>query len=170
MEGKIILVVGGRGMGKTTTVRNMVKKVHPEALLLYDPAAQYTDLYDKPLLDFEDFKKETGRVKRAFIVFEEATIFLGHYADDDIKNMLVRSRYDQNTAVFVFHSLRLVPRYIYDMADYLILLKTNDSPTFVQSRFEDERLTKVFIDLQKMPMNTNETGRGFSPQLVHKIN
>src|SRR6478735_11307612 len=136
MDGKVGLIVGQRGTGKTTKVKQIIKPVHKDALLLHDVGGQYKDIYNKPLLDFDKFTNLCTKMSNGVFVFEEATIFLRHTPAKDVVDFLVKSRYRQNTVLFVFHSLRSVPRYIYDLSDFIILFKTKDNTAIVKERFD----------------------------------
>jgi len=151
MEGKIILIVGARGHGKTTWLRKFTTKAHPDALLLHDVSGQHKDYYKKPLLKFNDFTKLLLNLENCLFAFEEATIFVPHTPNPDIKEACVTSRYRGNTIIFVFHSLRMVPRYILDLSNILILLKTGDGEKFVSDKFERDDLTEVYKRVNASP-------------------
>ncbi len=149
MEGKVFLVVGARGSGKTYFLRSKLALVHPDARLVYDLPAQYKDLYPYPLPDFDEFTKKGTQVSGAVILIEEATVTLSNRGSDkDVKNFLVKSRYMGNTIFIVFHSLRSVPRYIYDLTEFIILFKTNDSPDLVWDNFKHEILLQKFNEIK----------------------
>lgn len=172
IRGKAIIVVGRPGMGKTTTVKQMLQNIHPESRLVYDVNAEYTDLYDKEFQEFDDFLIDTTYKTDAFIVFEEATIFLGHNNNTQtIRELLVRRRHTRNTIVFVFHSLRTVPRFIFDMCNYVIIFKTNDTPKLVQKNFDSEEFTAAFLEIKNAPMlKDKKSGKEYSPQKLFIIN
>jgi len=151
MEGQIILIVGGRGHGKTTWVRKFTTKAHPDALLMHDVSGMHKDYYKKPLLKFNDFTKLLSSVEQCLFAFEEATIFVPHSPNPDIKEACVTSRYRGNTILFVFHSLRAVPRYILDLSNKLILMKTNDTETLVETKFERPDLTQAYKRVNASP-------------------
>lgn len=148
IDSKVILIVGQRKTGKTTDLRNLIKNVHPSALLLHDISNQFTDLYKKPFLPINEFTKVCNKISEGVIAFEEATVFIGHHKLEDVAEFLVTSRHRKNTVIFVFHSLRSIPRYIYDLSNIVILHKTKDNISFVQSRFEDDELSKIFLQVK----------------------
>lgn len=137
--GKAILIVGARGMGKGSYLKPLIKNI---------PRKYVYDINDEYGLDFEpipfqDFVFNASQLKKSIIVFEEATIFIGHSSSSEtLREILVRARHTENTIFLVFHSLRAIPRFIYDLCTDIVLHKTNDSQDFVQRRFENNDLTE----------------------------
>jgi ABC-type Na+ transport system ATPase subunit NatA len=150
-DGKVILLVGQRGCGKTTFIRDLIKGVNREALFIHDVGGNFRDLYDKPNLKIDDFKKSVTNVKEAVIVFEEATIFFNHSPQQDTTDFLVTSRYRKNTIFFVFHSVRKLPWFILDLSDYIILFKTKDKPSVIAEKFEDENINEIYTRVNASP-------------------
>lgn len=126
---KSIAIFGAPGKGKTTFVKNRLKKVSKNALHLHDVNNEYTEFYDKPFeRDITKFSKKATKITNGCIVFEEATIFFSnHTSNTDITEILVRKRHTNNTIFFVFHSVRTIPRNILDLINYVVLFKTNDT-------------------------------------------
>lgn len=135
MDGKVILIVGRKKSGKTFDVKNLIKNVHSDALLLHDVSANYLDIYKKPVLDFDKFTEQCSKVSDCVCVYEEATIFCGHHKDTFIINLLVTARHRRNTSIFCFHSLQDIPKYIWRQSDILFLHKTLDENDFVQKKY-----------------------------------
>lgn len=171
MSGKSIIFVGGTGAGKTTKIRKYLSSVHPKARLVYDVNAEYTDLFPYPLTDFETFAENATKVSNALIVYEEATIFLSNRGSNDLlRDVLVRKRHTNNTIFLVFHSIRSIPRYIFDLSTHVYLHKTNDSKSTVETRFENELFTACFLRIKNAPWNYNEdTGKQYSPSELFSI-
>lgn len=151
IDSKVFLIVGKRKTGKTTDLRKMIENVNPNALLLHDISNQFTDIYKKPFLQINEFTKVCNKISEGVIAFEEATVFIGHHKLEDVAEFLVTSRHRKNTVIFVFHSLRSIPRYIYDLSNIVILHKTKDNLSFVQSRFEDDELSEIFVKVNQNP-------------------
>lgn len=146
MSASAIIIVGATGTGKTTFVKERLKNVHSTALHLYDINKEYGDFYKQPFTSFEKFTTAAQKKTDSVLVFEEATIFLSNRSSNDgLRDILVRKRHANNTIFLVFHSLRTIPRYIFDLSNYVVLFKTNDSETLVQQRFENELLTACFL-------------------------
>jgi predicted AAA+ superfamily ATPase len=139
------IITGAKGVGKTTFIKSLIKKVKSNhCLLIYDINNEYADLYPYPFEDFEDFTFKATQVKNAVIIFEEATIFLNNKgSNNDLKKILVRSRHTNNTVFLIFHSVRSIPRYIYELANYITIFRTNDSPDMTARELKDHRLEDV---------------------------
>lgn len=149
IKSKVIIVVGRKGVGKSTFIRSLTMKANIESLFIYDHNFDHQDYYKKPFLNFPEFAELSNKIMRGIIVYEEATIFLGHMKNFSMQELLVSSRRRENTVILVFHSLRSVPRYIYDLGNFIVLFKTNDEYKFVNHRFESPDLLKLFESVKK---------------------
>lgn len=146
------LVVGKQGTGKTTFIKNMIAKANPNALLIYDVNNEYSEFYPEPFVDMEAFLAKAGRHKNTIQVYEEATIFFGTRASNaELRKMIVGMRHTGNTFILAFHSLRSVPVNVYELCNYITLFKTNDAENRIDSKFDDERLTRVFREVKDSP-------------------
>ncbi len=171
MSGKSGLIVGSRGTGKTTTARGLVKMVPETARLIYDVNGEYKDLYPEPFLEFDEFTDLVNRANNAFILIEESTIFLNNRGNNfDVRSALVKARHKNNTFIFVFHSLRSIPRYIFDLSDLLILHKTNDTLDQIDSRFDNPSLNEAFTQIHAAGWLKSSTGKRYSPSKIIRLN
>ncbi len=144
------VVVGGKGFGKTTFVKSLLKKIKNNRYLIYDVAADYTEFTRKALLPMNEFIEQARHVKNHVVVFEEATIFFSHSTNnEDMRFLLVRSRLHKNYVILVFHSLRKVPLNILDLANYVTLFKTADNEKFVEQKFNHDKLFNAFRFVNK---------------------
>ena len=149
---KTIIVVGGKGTGKTTFVKERIKNVPKNLLLIHDPNKEYTEFYNEPFLSANEFVNKASKTTNTVIVLEEATIFFSNRGNDQkLTEILVRTRHTNNTVFLNFHSLRAVPRYIYDLCNYIVVHKTNDSEKLVESKFTDQNLTDIFLEARNSP-------------------
>jgi hypothetical protein len=151
MLGKCFIVVGGTGSGKSTFVKEIfidpwTKATGYKSCMVFDVNAEHG--FPAPPLP-EDFVTEANESEGNLIIFEEATIFFSHRSGDsrELRELLVRKRHKRNAIVFVFHSLRKVPAYVWDFVDTLFLKKTNDSPDFVKKKLGDYPGLKEGFDL-----------------------
>lgn len=155
------IIVGATGTGKTTFVKSLLKKVDPRNLYIYDVNNEYTEFYDSELENFGEFSKRATELKNAVIVFEEATIFLNNRSSNqELTNILVRKRHTNNTIFLCFHSLRSIPRNIYEISTHITIFKTSDNPELVLKKFEDERMYKAVQEVHENyvppPYNRNK--------------
>ena len=149
---KAIVIVGMTGTGKSTYVKNnILLKVPFNNQLIFDVNNEYKNFNTFKEIDIFKFMQTAKVVNNKLVLFEEATIFFSNKGVSmDLFNILVRKRHQNNTLVFVFHSLRRVPLDILDMVDYLVLFKTNDNPSIINSKFKDtEKITSAFLIVNK---------------------
>ncbi len=152
MTGKAIIIIGGTGAGKTTFIKQRLKKVHPDAVYLFDINAEYKEVYKRPFVQFDKFTENANKLTDSIIVFEEATIFLDNKGSDStLREMLVRKRHTRNTIFLVFHAFRFVPRYIYNLCNEIVVFRSNDDSGLLDSRFNNQKLTNVFNRVQRAP-------------------
>lgn len=146
--GKAVIIVGARGSGKSTYIKKHIQGI--SRVLIYDVNGEYQTGDD--LLPFQEFVKKAANQVKTIIVFEEATIFIGHNTSSEtMREILVRARHTENTIFLVFHSLRSVPRWVYDLCTDVILHRTNDASDFVLKRFENKSLLDAFNTIQQQP-------------------
>jgi hypothetical protein len=62
----------------------------------------------------------------AFVVFEDATKYIGSRLNDDMKRFVLDSKQKNLDFVFMFHSLAQIPNDLIRIADVLTLFKTNE--------------------------------------------
>jgi SpoVK/Ycf46/Vps4 family AAA+-type ATPase len=144
---KSILIIGMTGTGKTTEVKNVLKKFPERKKYIYDVNNEYSDS-DLPTL--VEFLEKAKQVRDSIIVFEEATIFFSNRGrSEQVIDLLVRKRHTNNIIVFVFHSIRSVPTYIFEMSDHVYLKRTNDTAARVKKSFDSDKLLEVFEVVEK---------------------
>lgn len=64
--------------------------------------------------------------KNTFIVFEDATRYIGSKVTDDVNNFVLDSKQKNLDLVFIFHSLMSIPPDLVRVSDVLVLFKTNE--------------------------------------------
>lgn len=152
------LIVGAKGSGKTTFVKNTISKVNRNSLLIYDPQREYTEFtgpnYKHPTI--EKFCNVVEKVRGAVCVFEESTIFFDTRSNNKImKNILVSTRHHKNTIIMVFHSVRSIPQNIFELCDYITLFRTLDNPDLSSRQLKDERIGELMKEVQREYENKN---------------
>lgn len=148
-----VICIGASGCGKTTmTKKYLDRKPKTMPVKIYDPNAEFTEYYPEKLLYFDEFlyslfDEKHESVRNTYIVFEEATIFFSNRSDDKLmRNLLVRARHTGNIIWLNFHSFRSVPLGIFDLTDYAIIFKTNDSEKKVEEKFDDPGLLQAYAE------------------------
>ncbi len=169
MNSKVILVVGQKHAGKTTLVRSMVKPVHPSNLILFDPNGQYSDIYKKPFMKFNEFTEFAATVWNAVIVIEESTVYISHAPMMDVKDFCAGARNRSNMVILVFHSLRTLPRYVYDLAEIIYLGKTRDDADYISKKNDDPGLTETFLEVKNSKWKNGDDGDQYSEFKIHEI-
>lgn len=141
-----LINVGRTKTGKTTVSKKLLDKVFDKMpVFIYDVNNEYREYYDKDFLPFDEFCGSIKDVKNSFILIEEATIFLTVRETNKILvDMLVRKRHTNNFIVLNFHSFSKVPKYIFDLIDFVTVFKTNDSLKTVKDKTDFEKILKAF--------------------------
>lgn len=133
--GKAYIIIGCTGSGKSTLVKTLTRPVERARLFINDINAEYFP--DRPYVSTKQFLQLAVKLRESVIVFEEATIFFSNRgSNEQMRELLVRKRHAQNVIFLIFHSVRTVPLYIYDLCNAAFVFRTNDAATFVESRFE----------------------------------
>ncbi len=149
--GTCFINVGGTGTGKTTYTMRFLKRLPMDTnLLIHDINNEYSEYHDKGYLHANDFLALAVACINTVIICEEATIFFNNKGmSEQLQEVLVRKRHTNNIIIMNFHSLRTVPRYVYDLTNYVIVHKTKDSPKLIDQKFGDSDLSKVVEYVQK---------------------
>lgn len=127
-----ICVVGSTGVGKTTFVKSIIKDIHSTNIIKYDPFNEYEKGYN---IEIDNFLQLN--YKNKLILVEEATSVLSFYNRIDIIKMLTRRRHNNVSSIFVFHSIRTIPVYIFDFLDGIVFFRTNDRRDIVEKKYKD---------------------------------
>ena len=127
-----ICVVGSTGVGKTTFVKSIIKDIHSTNIIKYDPFNEYEKGYN---IEIDNFLQLD--YKNKLILVEEATSVLSFYNRIDIIKMLTRRRHNNVSSIFVFHSIRTIPVYIFDFLDGIVFFRTNDRRDIVEKKYKD---------------------------------
>jgi ABC-type cobalamin/Fe3+-siderophores transport system ATPase subunit len=133
--GIAIIVVGCTGSGKSTLIKSFTKSVDRAKLFINDVNAEYFP--DREYISTAQFLEIAQKLNDCVIVFEEATIFFSNRGSNrEMRELLVRKRHARNVIFLVFHSIRSIPHYIYDLCNYAFIFRTNDAPELVEKKHE----------------------------------
>lgn len=129
---KTILVVGRKKTGKTTYVKERVKKLSSSLnfpVYVFDPNLHYAEFNQfGESKKIDNFLAFISSKKNSIIVLEEATIFFASNSkQEDLQSLMVRCRHQNNFLFLCFHSLRSLPTWCIDLADAIRISKTNDT-------------------------------------------
>jgi len=144
------IIVGATNTGKSHFVKNLLRKAKSKtAYFIYDVNNEYKEFFPYPFIGFTEFIKKATRIERSIMVFEEATIFFNNRSTNEyLYEILVRKKHTGNCVFLLFHSMRSVPRYIYETSNYITIFKTNDSPDMSARELKDERLKDIMLKVR----------------------
>lgn len=150
-----IAFVGATGTGKTSLVRQMVKNVNKQAMLVFDVNNEWGDIYPYPFNDDIDlFLNRAYKLRNGIILVEDATSFLSTRGRSDLlTKILVGKRHTKNTILLLFHSFEDLPKYIFRKCTHVVIFKTLDSRSKIESIFGNERLTEAWQEVQDNCIN-----------------
>lgn len=145
---KAFLIVGMTGTGKTTEVKKLLSSFSG-LKYIYDLNIEYTEYQKRNLPTIENFLIEVKKTSNSIVVFEEATIFFSSRGYvKEVVDLLVRKRHSKNIYIFVFHSIRSIPSYIFELIDFFGIKQTNDTLTRIQA-FKSQALIEAFENVEK---------------------
>lgn len=136
----LILIIGHTGQGKST----FAKKYFTENknCFVFDVNNEYPDLemdFKKPRAKFvglpNDFIDLCFKRRNTNLIFEEATGFLRGAVNMKLQKLIIEKRHKNNNLVFLFHSINRVPPVIYEIANYIVLFKTNDQEQAIEKKY-----------------------------------
>lgn len=147
LAGTGTIVCGKRGAGKSTIVKKLIAGLPDDRLKIYDVNNEYYESgYILP--EMKAFISDAIISRNTCFVFEEATIFFNTRGSNlALTNFLTRLRHTHNSAIFVFHSIRRIPFYVYELCNYVFLLPTKDGRNIVETKFKGELMLEAFDDL-----------------------
>lgn len=104
--------------------------------------------------DFEDFQNLVTKRRDTNCVFEEATGFFRFRGGKTTMRILVNKRHTNNNYIFIFHSIKQVPKDLFELVNFIVLFKTNDlfpdiknkRPELQKAWFYNNRASNKFIN------------------------
>lgn len=142
---KAFILVGATGMGKSTLFRRLTECMPPERMYVNDVNGEYqhlpycADRYRKgmALPDIDSYMNDVELVTDSVVAFEEATVFFSNRGSNAMmRKFLVGKRHTGNMYFLLFHSIRSIPYYIYDLCNYVFVFNTNDNEHVVETKHE----------------------------------
>jgi energy-coupling factor transporter ATP-binding protein EcfA2 len=163
-------VVGGRGTGKTTFVRDIVKlsPKQKKIVVFTFPHPSYRDLKHINPIDLERLKSGTvfvyssdikellgslEKIKDSLIVFEDCRKYIDDNPQQEVKNICYDSKANNTDCIFLMHSLAEVPKKFFRWVDYIELFKTQEIIEDQKSRISCYQRIKPVFDVVKKSEN-----------------
>lgn len=139
------IVVGSKGVGKSTYLNKVACKHYSKKVLIIDvngspaynahPAIEVKQvklvrsgivkLMGTP--DLEALKIIAEHWRNGLIIFEDSTKYIAGNVDPSIKKFLVDHRMYGCDLIFTFHSIKMVPPFFWQMIAYCTLFKTAET-------------------------------------------
>lgn len=144
--GVAIVLIGYQGSGKTPRIKELMKTANMPNNIAFDPRGEYDPNEFTIFHNFKVFKDFIFKVKNSFIIFEEATGYIGSFSDIELQNLLIGVEHNRNIIVFAFHSIKRCPLFLLELSRFIILLDTQDSPESVK---RDRPLLYPYMNMKK---------------------
>jgi molybdopterin-guanine dinucleotide biosynthesis protein len=134
----VFVIIGCEGSGKTYLARSFLKKVHPDARLIFDVNNEHHDLYPFPFdKSMDNFLTKIEKRKNCVSLFEDATSFFStNGREQKLIELLIERRHTGNSFIFLFHSFQDVPKYILRRSTDIIIFKTKDLPEYMRTNYK----------------------------------
>lgn len=136
-EAKVIIVVGGRGCGKTYLLENTLKKNETIVIELAktDRWQGYEKIYFREIAsDNFNYKK----IANKSVVFEDATAYLSSNLAGKMKEILIFSKQLGSDIFIVFHSINVIPPFMWYLFNAICL--------FTSSKPRETATNKEYFD------------------------
>jgi GTPase SAR1 family protein len=133
-KGYCIIIIGGRGQGKTTFIKKMIQG---KPNYIFDVQNEYSEGFNPcGHTDRNLFLHEASQFIQTQIVIEEATGFFKGHTNKILDQMMLSVRHTNNNIYFVFHNIQAVPPAIVNMCNYVVLFKTADmQPNVIKNKY-----------------------------------
>lgn len=152
----LFLVVGHTGQGKTVFVNSFIRN---KRQYVFDVNNEYSHLREdtdelmpnmrNTSLDVDYFLQVAAKLQNTNIVFEDATGFFRGKQSAPLIKQIVRKRHSKNNFLILFHSINRIPPELLEMANVIVLFKTNDNFETIDSKFHNEQLNNAFLQVRK---------------------
>ncbi len=114
---KVVIIIGGRGTGKTTYVENLMRGKNNVVVFQLFRDERYPG-HAKML--YTDFTLCRALCNKRIII-EDATQLIAANPTNDIRRIVVSSKQMGADVFFVFHSFNVVPPYLWQLFDYCVI-------------------------------------------------
>lgn len=165
---QIIIIVGGKGSGKTTLALQLLAKSSNEKTLIVD-TFDHPSYRQYPELTIEKlpyWKKGTYRIFQgntvdilqainkdvwnASIILEDAFKYLSFNLKKDEVRLFSDSKQHNQDIIIMFHAIKQIPVYLCSLADKLVIMKTKEQlPTSTTKFYNWEEIRKAHASVSK---------------------
>ena len=144
IHSNVAVVVGGRGTGKTTFVKQITDVAQKPKTLVVDtfhhpsysswPVMQTTDLPRWQTGKYHLHGSNTDEIlyhienhcKNTLIVFEDAAKYVNQNPQLEVKRICLDSKQRNNDVIFIYHSFAEVPKSFLRWIDFVTIFKTQE--------------------------------------------
>ena len=135
---KCIAIIGKKRTGKTTKAVELIKSLEMPTFI-FDINNEYTRKFGlkndyKGKISMEEFQSNVMNKRNCCLVFEEAAPFLKR-SNSVLIDIMQRSRHTNNVVILILHQIADLPRDLYGRIDYIVLFKTQDFQSTLDSKF-----------------------------------
>lgn len=90
--------------------------------------------------DFERLIKHCSTLVNVSVIAEDCTTFLGSHSHKLLKKLLVEKRHTNMQYFLLFHSFNRIPNFVYELSNWVVFGKTNESPEDIYQMFKSRKL------------------------------
>lgn len=119
-EAKILLVIGGRGSGKTYFLEHRCRK-DDTIVIEYFKTERWKGYKKYFFNDLQSGKVSIKELGNSTIVFEDATAYISSNMANYMKRLIVNSKQVGSDVIIVFHSLNIVPPFLWYLINNIVL-------------------------------------------------
>lgn len=130
-DAKIILVVGGRGTGKTFFLEKHLNKDNTIIIeYIKTPRwAGHRKIFFKDLINGKVNEKD---LCNSTVVFEDATSYISSNMSNYLRRLIVNSKQLGSDVFLVFHSINIIPPFLWYLVNNIVMFncaKPRETPT-----------------------------------------
>lgn len=121
-EARIILVIGGRGSGKTYLLEN---RLQPKDTIVveYMKTPRWSGYQKIFFTELISGKVSEKALCNSQVVFEDATSYISSNMSNYLRRLIVNSKQMGSDVYLIFHSINVVPTFLWYLWNNIILFK-----------------------------------------------
>jgi hypothetical protein len=163
------LVIGGRGVGKSTYLKQLADSQTAKKVLIYD--TDDNRIWTYPKVELHQLKRwVSGKYKLidtnseavinemnaylndALVLVEDATKYIGSSLSKTLKNFILATKQRNIDLIFTFHSFRKVPPDLFNFSNYITMFKTGEDIAQFRAKIPSfERVQQIYGEIQAHP-------------------